>query len=187
MGKMCHYYSSKTPLRPSMGNHQVKRICCVPSLHMHAKEDKVKLVLMLKQFFPCRRQTIVIDMTPCISKEMCMDWTNYICLGRISFTWCYKIHVLISLLRRRMWRVPMTSSAIGSLPSTDDELSESFTQIANDKTCTHSAVVIVSLVEPHAWQPFAQSSDPLPTPLQVFFSMKTLGTQLYTIVRTGKG
>ena len=61
-----------------------------------------------------------------------------------------------------------TSSAIVSRPSTDDELSEYFTQIAKDETCTPSAAVIVSFVGPHTWHRFAQSSDLLSPPLEVF-------------------
>ena len=68
-----------------------------------------------------------------------------------------------------------------------DELSEYLTQIAKDKTSTPSAAVILSVVGSHAWQWFAQSSDPLLPPLQVFFNIKTPGTQLYTTIRTGKG
>ena len=81
---------------------------------------------------------------------------------------------------------PTTSSASVSLPPMGDELSEKhLTQIAKNKTCT--PICYSSLVGPHAWQRFAQSSDTLPPPLQVFFDVKTPGTQLYAIVRTGKG
>ena len=66
----------------------------------------------------------------------------------------------------------------------DDELSEYITQISKDETSTP---VNLSLVGPLAWQWFAQLSGPLPPPLQVFFNVKTPGTQLYVIVRTGKG
>ena len=47
--------------------------------------------------------------------------------------------------------------------------------------------VILLLVGPHAWQRFAQSSDPLPPPLQEVFNLRTPGPKLYAIVRTGKG
>ena len=37
VGKVCHNYSSKTPLRPWVHNHQTEWICCMLSLHMHGR------------------------------------------------------------------------------------------------------------------------------------------------------
>ena len=57
VGKMCHNYSSKTPLKPWVIINQVDLLCVVTA---HAKQDKVKLFLMLKQFIPGRKQMFVL-------------------------------------------------------------------------------------------------------------------------------
>ena len=75
---------------------------------------------------------------------------------------------------------PVTSSAIASLPSTDDELSEYLTQIAKDETCTPICHSFVGRI------PCMTMFCTVVT-LQVFFNVKTPGTQLYTMVKTGKG
>ena len=116
-----------------------------------------------------------------------MDWTNG--CGRISFTLWYKI--LISLLPRRRWSVPMNVKAQQLLqqlcPCHLWMMSCQNTWLNYLKIKPAQPTVILLLVGPHAWQRFAQLSDPLPPPLQVFFNVKTPGTQLYAIVRTGKG
>ena len=116
-----------------------------------------------------------------------MDWTNG--FGRVSFTLCYKI--LISLLPRRWWSVPMNVKAQQLLqqlcPCHLRMMSCQNTWLNYLKIKPVQPAVILSLVGPHAWKRLAQLSDPLPPPLQVFFNVKTPGTQLYAIVRTGKG
>ena len=72
------------------------------------------------------------------------------------------------------------------MPPMDDELSENSTQLSKDKTSTASCHSF--LVRPHTWQWFAQWSDPLPLPLQVFFNVKTLGInwRMHAIVKIHK-
>ena len=75
---------------------------------------------------------------------------------------------------------PTTFSAIVPLPFTDDKRSDCLTKIAKDEACTPSCRSFIGRT------PCMTTVCTL-VPLQILFKVKTPGTQLHTIVMTGKG